>query len=182
MCHYYFSSIGTTCEGLQGLETYDVPQFVPLKPSIPAPPIPCSYTLPWNIMCTYYYFAGKNPFSLEREPGKYKFSLVCKRHTYSSEINTLFIHMQTNFAVEFELEDAVTPNESMSFRVLVTYSDLADVAKLGPVQPCSCNAHVKSRSKFSSVQFFPQFYYEQGHLCHTHTHIFPLPWIFLCVN
>lgn len=96
-----------------------------------------------------------NLFALEKNPGEYKFSLSCTRQTFSAELNTLFIQMQTSFGVEFELQEAVVPSLEglMSVRVLVCYSDLADVAKLGPIQPCSCNNHVKSRSvlSFSSV-------------------------------
>ena len=88
--------------------------------------------------------------AVEKWPGKYKFTVHCnsKKQTFSSQLNTLFVAMQTKFAVEFDIadDDRMTPNHQMSVRTVVSYAEPADRETFGPVQPCACNVHVKDRS------------------------------------
>ena len=43
----------------------------------------------------------------------------------------------------------------MNVRGMVCYSDLNDAAKLGLIQPCPCNTHVKTKSVFLFINVVP---------------------------
>ena len=72
-----------------------------------------------------------------------------KRPTFSRDLNTFFVQCQTNFTVQFSVEtDEVTPD--MCIQAMVCYTDPAVLAKYGPILPCSCNAHVSTRSELEA--------------------------------
>ena len=101
--------------------------------------------------CIYTLRSQVSLPSVDRYPGEYEFAVnisPCSKRVpnFSRELNTLFIHNQTSFAVEFHmLQEELPPN--MYVRAMVCYSDPAHLAEHGPILPCSCNAHVSSRSK-----------------------------------
>ena len=84
-------------------------------------------------------------FSVEVLPGG--------KTVFSKEDNLLLVKGQTEFTVAFNITDTNVGEESEDWAiwVKVMYSDPVDVARHGPVVPCSCLNHANSRSKPKNV-------------------------------
>ena len=103
----------------------------------------------------YFFFFQRNLLLLDKYPGEYEFAVKISPNskrfpTFSEKLNTLFIHSQTTFAVEFDVcPESLPPN--LCIVAMVCYSDATQLAEHGPILPCSCNAHMSNRSECGCV-------------------------------
>lgn len=94
-------------------------------------------------------FSKRNLLLLDKYPGEHEFAVKISPNskrfpTFSEKLNTLFIHSQTTFAVEFDVcPESLPPN--LCIVAMVCYSDATQLAEHGPILPCSCNAHMSNR-------------------------------------